>query len=265
MFHRSYDLSCVQDTTERNFIQTAINGVNMACSETVDAWLYVERGTLVEDSYRTLGDHDLIPKAIFTSMAKDDHTGSTFTLTLSLLQTIAQDYEGWRIRREQANSIKEGSTNLWNSWRSIKLTPYYKSMPAGGSIVSIGPILEDFLTLKASEPYSDEARQIETELMNHLGNELEKQIDILEQIVSLGSSPYCSQLLVLLKKKLNNKRNMERNHANVVKSALSQLSAAIDSRSPVALRSALNPGWYSVDFNGSELYKKGSQLLVELS
>jgi hypothetical protein len=101
--------------------------------------------------------------------------------------------------------------------------------------------------------------------MNHLGNDLEKQIDILEQIVSLASSPYCSQLLTLLKKKLNNKKNMERNNAYMVKQALLQLSAAIDARSPVALRSALNPGWYSVDFNGSELYKKGSQLLVELS
>lgn len=267
MFHRSYDLSCIQDTLERTAVQTAINGVNMACSDMVDAWQYVERGSLVEDSYRTLGDHDIIPKAIFAAMEIDNHSGNSFRLTLSTLQTIAQDYEGWRLARQQVNSIREGSTNFWNSWRNMKLTPYYRSMSGGGSIVSIGPILEDFLSLKSSrnEPYSEDRQKIENELMNHIGQTIDRQVEILEQIVSQEASPYCSELMTTLKKRLDHKKLMERNDELFIEAAILQLSAAIEARSPVALRSALNPGWYSVKFHLSELYKKGSRLLAELS
>lgn len=267
MFHRSYDLSCVQDTLERTGIQNAINGVNLACSEMVDAWLYVERGTLLEDSHRTLGDYDTIPKTIFAAMSSDNHSGNSFSLTLSTLHTIAQDYEGWRLARQQLNSIREGSTNFWNSWRNIKLTPYYRSMSAGGTCVSIGPILEDFLSLKASrnEPYSEDRQKIETELMNHIGQDLESQINILEEIVSLENSPYCSEMLSLLKKRLVQRKKMERNDEILVEDAMMQLSAAIDARSPLALKAALNPGWYSVKFQCSDLYKRAAVLLEALS
>jgi len=266
MFHRSYDLSCVQDISERTAIQNAINGVNLASSDMVDAWVYVERGTLLEDSHRTLGDYDTIPKTIFATMSSDNHSGNSFSLTLTTLQTIAQDYEGWRLQREQTNSIREGSTNFWNSWRNIKLTPYYRSMCAGGCIVSIGPILEDFLSLKASrnETYSIDREKIENELMNHLGQTIDDQIDILEQIVSLESSPHCSVLLANLKKRLTHRKAMERNDEILVDDALRQLNAAIDARSPQALRAALNPGWYSVKFQMTDIYKKGERLLAEL-
>ena len=267
MFHRSYDLSCVQDTLERSGIQNAINGVNLACSDMVDAWSYVERGTLLEDSHRTLGDHDIIPKTIFATMDIDNHSGNSFSFTLSTLQTIAQDYDGWRLAREQLNSIREGSTNFWNSWRNIKLTPYYRSMCSGGTSVSVGPILEDFLSLKSSrnEPYSEERQKIETELMNHIGRDLDSQIHVLEQIVSLENSPYCLEMLSLLKKRLVHRKMMERNDEILVEDALIQLSAALDARSPVALRAALNPGWYSVKFHCSDIYKRASALLETLS
>jgi hypothetical protein len=267
MFHRSYDLSCIQDTLERTAVQNAINGVNLACSDMIDAWSYVERGTLLEDSHRTLGDHDIIPKIIFRNMSSDNHSGNSFSLTLATLQTIAQDYEGWRLTREQLNSIREGSTNFWNSWRNIKLTPYYRSMCSGGTCVSVGPILEDFLSLKSSrnEQYSEDREKIETELMNHIGHNLEDQINILEQIVSLENSPYCSEMLSVFKKRLVHRKMMERNDEILVEDALIQLSAAIDARSPVALRAALNPGWYSVKFHCSDIYKRATTLLEALS
>jgi len=267
MFHRSYDISCVSNLDERSYIQNAINGVNAACSDMVDAWLYVERGSLLEDNYRTLDHNDHIPKTIFAAMSSDNHSGNSFTLVISTLHAIAQDYHAWFSAREQENSLKEGSTNFWNSWRSLRLTPYYRSISGGGSRVSIGPILENFLSLKSSrnEPPSDELAKIETELMNHLGEDFQKQIDILGQIVSIEDSPYCSQLLTQLKKKLEQRVLMEKRDEALVKDALVQLSSAVESRNPTALRSALNPGWYSVRFQNTELYRTATSLLNELS
>lgn len=267
MFHRSYNLSCVTDLNERTLIQNAINGVNAACSDMVDAWQYVEKGLLFQDISRTLGDHDHIPRTVFSAMNADNHSGNTFSLTVAMLQTISQDYEGWRIMREQENSRQEGSTNFWNSWRNIRLTPHYQSMCGGGSRVSIGPILENFLSLKASrnEGYSEERMKIEGELMNHLGDSLEDRVNILSQIVSLEASPHCSSLLNSLKKRLEYELQMSQQNDLRVNDAMAQLSAAIEARSPIALKAVLNPGWYSVKFHSSDLYKKGTALLSELS
>jgi hypothetical protein len=233
----------------------------------VDAWLYVERGSLLEDNYRTLDHNDHIPKTIFAAMSSDNHSRNTFTFVISTLHAIAQDYEGWRLAREQENSRREGSANFWNSWRNIRLIPYYQSMSGGGSRVSIGPILENFLNLKSSrnESPSDESAKIETELMNYLGEDFQKQINILEQIVSIEDSPYCSQLLTQLKKKLEQRVLMEKRDEALVKDTLVQLSSAIESRNPTALRAALNPGWYSVRFQNTELYRTATSLLNELS
>jgi hypothetical protein len=266
MFHRPYNLSCVSDIHERTCIQNAVNGVNTACSEMVDAWLYVEQGSLLQDINRSLGEHDHIPKTIFAAMASDNHSGNSFTFTLSTLQVIAQDYHGWFSAREQENSRREGSINFWNSWRSMKLTPYYRSMTGGGSAVSIGPLLENFLSLKSSRnEHSDELFKIETEIMNHLGQDYQTQVDILTQIVSLEYSPFCSQLLIQLKKRLEDRLSMEKHDGALVKDALVYLSSAIESRNPTALRAALNPGWYSVQFQNSEQYRKATSLLSELS
>lgn len=266
MFHRSYDISCISDIQERTYVQNAINGVNTACSEMVDAWLYVQRGFLLEDIHRTLDHHDHIPKTIFTAMSSDNNNGNTFSLTLATLQTISQDYEGWRIAREQDNSLKEGSHNFWNSWRNMRLMPYYMSISGGGSIVSIGPILEEFLSAKASRnEQSDECFKIESELMNHLGQDYQKQIDILTEIVSLANSPYCYELLTTLKKRLAHRMASEKHNDVLVEEAVSQLYCAVESRNPVALRAALNPGWYSVNFQNIELYKVATKLLNDLS
>jgi len=266
MFHRPYDISCILDIHERTYIQNAINGVNNACSDMVDAWLYVEQERLLEDTCRTLGEYDHIPKTVFSAMASDNHSGHSFTFTLSTLQAIAIDYEGWVLLREQDNARREGSTNFWNSWRSMKLVPYYRSMAGGGSIVSIGPILENFLSLKSSKNEdTDESFKIETELMNHLGQDCQKQIDILTEIISLAVSPHCSELLTILKKRLDHRLSMEKRDEALVKDALTQLSSAIESRNPVALRAALNPGWYSVPFQNTELYRTATTLLNDLT
>lgn len=266
MFHRSYNLSCISDIHEKTYIENVIRGVNSACSDTVDAWLYVEQGRLVEDIHRSLGEYDYIPKAIFAAMASDNHSGHSFSFTICNLQEIAQNYESWSLIREQENSKREGSTNFWNSWRSIRLIPYYRSMTGGGSIVSIGPILENFLSIKSSRnEQSDECFKIENELMNHLGQDLQSQVDILTQIVSLEDTPHCSQLLVQLKKRLEHRLFVEKRDDTLVKDALIQLSSAIESRNPNALRAALNPGWYSVQFQNTELYRRGSSLLTEVT
>ena len=266
MFQRSYDLSFVLSEKERSYIQNAINGVNAACSETVDAWLYVERGNLSYDVNRLLGDHDHIPRAIFAAMEPDLHSGSTASWTVSTLETIAQSYETWRIMREQENSRQEGSTNFWNTWRNMKLTPYY-SNSGNVSRVCMGPILEDFLCTKAfrNEGYSQIRDNIEKELMDYIGQTLEEQVNILSEIVSFGPSPLCSNLLLRLKQRLEQNVHMKEKHDTMVKNALEQLSAAIESRNPNALRAALNPGWGSMAFNNSELYRIGSKLLSELS
>jgi hypothetical protein len=266
MFHRSYDLSCVSDIHERTCIQNAINGVNNACSDTVDAWLYVAQGLLFGDMNRALGDYDYIPKTVFGAMNIDNHSGASFQITIQVLQAIAQDYDGWRIATEQENSRREDATNFWSIWKNMKLLPYYRTMAGGGSRASIGPILENFLSIKASRnDNSDEVSKIEQEVMAHLGQDLEQQVDILTQIVSLEPSMYCSSLLVSLKKRLAQKVSMEQHNEILVKDAITQLSAAIESRNPVALKASLNPGWYSVKFHSSELYKNASDLLSQLS
>jgi len=264
MFHRSYDLSCVSDIQERAYIQNAINGVNTACSDTVDAWLYVERGPLLEDSHRTLDHNDYIPKTIFSAMASENQ--NTFSLTLTTLQTISRDYEAWRLEREQENSLKEDTINFWNSWKTIRLMPYYRSMSGGGSIVSIGPILEEFLSIKASRnENSDECFKIEDELMSHIGQDYQKQINILTDIVSLADSPHCSELLVKLKKRVEYQRVLEKRDEQLLEDAISDLYCAVESRNPTALRSALNPEWYSTKFQNTELYKAATLLLSELT
>lgn len=267
MFHRSYDLSCVQDIHERTCIQNAINGVNSACSDTVDAWLYVSQGFLLNDINRTLGEYDYIPKAVFQSMSIDSHSGASVSITIQALQLISQDYDGWRTAIEQANSRRDDAKNFWSIWKNIKLMPYYRTMAGGGSRVSIGPILEDFLFIKASrnDNYLEDVHKIEGEIMAHLGQDLEQQTHVLTQIVSLEPSPYCSDLLVSLKKRLTQKTLMEQHNNMLVKDGIEQLSAAIESRNPVALKAALNPGWYSIKFHSSEIYKNASELLSQIS
>jgi hypothetical protein len=266
MFHRSYDLSCILDLQERTYVQNAVNGTNMACSDTVDAWIYVENGLIINDLDRPLGDYDTIPKTIFSAIQPEVHSGSSFSLVINILYNVARDYEGWRMTREQENSRKEASVNFWDTWRSIRLVPYYSSMSAGGTRSSIGPVLENFLQIKNfRNENSEKALSIEDELMNYLGSELKDKVNTLTDIVNLENSPYCNDLLTLMKKRLVQQQNMVDYNLNLVNTAMVSLSCAIESRNPTALLAALNPGWYSVNFQTSELYKKGSDLLVELS
>ena len=264
MFQREYDISCILDMNERISVQNAINGANAACSDTVDAWQYIELGHLMCDLDRRLGAQDHIPQTIFTSILNGNHSMSTTVLTL---QSIAQGYGTWRQIREEENSRCEGSTNFWNTWRNIRLTPYYQSMSAGGSRVNIGPILENFLFLRASrnEGYSDERDRIYGELLDHLGQSLQEKISILSQIVTVEESPYCSELLTALKKSLDYQNSLQGENDRIVEEALHTLRCAIESGNPVALKAALHPSWYSVKFHNSDLYKNGLILLSQFS
>ena len=58
---------------------------------------------------------------------------------------------------------------------------------------------------------------------------------------------------------------MEQHNETLVKEAIHQLTAAIEARNVNALRASLNPGWYSVNFHNTDIYKKGSTLLSQLS
>lgn len=267
MFQRSYDLSCILDINERTSVQAAINGANAACSDTVDAWQYIELGHLINDLDRRLGTHDQIPQSVFTSVSVDNHSSISLANTILTLQSISQDYGTWRQMREEENSRNEGSTNFWNTWRNIRLIPYYQSMSAGGSRVNIGPILENFLFMRASrnEGYSDQRDRIYSELLDHLGQSLEDKISILSQIVTIEESPYCSELLVALKKSHNYQESLQDENDRVVQEALHTLACAIESRNPVALNAALHPSWYSVKFHATELYKNGFTLLSQIS
>jgi hypothetical protein len=149
----------------------------------------------------------------------------------------------------------------------MKLLPYYTSGAAGASRASIGPILENFLNIKNSrnEIYSDTVDVLERELMAHLGQDIQQQISVLTEILSVDTYPYCSNLLNTLKKRHSHAQSMEVYNNNLVDDSLLQLSAAIESKNPVALRAALNPPWYSVKFHTHSLYLKGSELLSTLS
>ena len=266
MFHRSYDISCIKDGGERLAVENAINGANAACSSSVDAWQYIQLGYLTNDLRRTLGSHDDIPNTIFNVMSQDNHSGLSMGHVVNTLQQIAQDYEGWRLLREHDNSRQEGSTNFWNTWRTMRLIPYYSSMSGGGSRASIGPILENFLYIKSArnEGPSEERDKLEFELMNHLGSDLESKIYVLNEIISMEPSPYCENLLQSFKKIHGQQKAIEQSNDLRVKESLQILSDAIDSKNPTALRAALNPGWYSVNFHTSDLYKKGSEFLAKL-
>jgi hypothetical protein len=266
MFHRSYDLSCILDITEKRHVQNAINGTNAACSNTVDAWLYVQQGLLSQDYNKILGNNDYIPKTILAMMEQDNHSSASLAHIILILQEIAQDYDLWRVTREHENSSKENSNNFWNSWRNAVLIPYYSRTP-NASRASIGPILEEYLSLKLIRTHENmnDIGKLEQELMNYIGQDIKTRVDTLSQIVELQSFPHCSELLNTLRKRLDQQVSLKKYNENIIKDGFTQLSFAIESRNPIALKATLNPAWYSVEFHSSELYKNASKLLSELT
>jgi hypothetical protein len=136
-------------------------------------------------------------------------------------------------------------------------------MAGGGSIVSIGPILENFLFLKATR--GGNCSEIERELLNHLGNNLTDKINILTQVVLLNNGPYTSKLLDSLKSSLTREKNRLEHNDSLIEDATRQLTMAIESRNKIALEAALYPSWYHIRFHNTQIYREGEALLRELS
>jgi len=264
-FHRFYDISCILNDNERICLEHAIDGVNLACTETVDAWSYIQLGNLKGDLCRQLNDYDLIPKAIFKAMEQDVHLGYSIGSTVMSLTAIAENYELWRQSREQENSIIEESINFWNSWKTNTLVPYYNSS-ARGTVYSIGPILEDFFRVRSQriEYCSNLSSSIEKELSDLLGNSLEEKVSVLKRIVSMGPFPFTQAYYSQLKKRLGNQLDAEVYTVKEIHKAFQALLLAVESRNPSALEAALYPGWYSVAFHLSPLYKDAKELLTAL-
>jgi len=263
MFHRNYDLSSILDNSERIYVQTSIDGVNEACTTMVDAWMYVEQGRLIQDLQRELGDHDLIPKTVFNNMRKDMHSGSSMAFTIRALTEIAQDYQGWRISREEANSRREEATRFWAQWRTDTLVPFNLGLCGGAPVTTIGPTLENFLFLREnrSDRYTSDCQNLYLEILNYLGTCDEQRVEVLTDIFTTHGGNYTMDLLNTLKNSLGHKAIIKENIKQCILTANRQLEAAIESGNPTALTAALNPGFYYAEFHNSELYARGQTIL----
>jgi len=265
-FMRSFDLSCITNAIEAEMIQHAIDGVNAACTEMVDAWLYVAQGHLIKDNNRQLGTNDHIPRAVFKEMEQDRHSGSTAQHTIETVTAIAEDYESWKVQRQHLNTLKENNESFWNNWRVNVLMPFVKNMSAGGNIDSMGPILEEYFQAKYNyNGYSEVSNQIRDEIMGYLGSNDDARVEILQRITSSGNYPNVHRFYINMKKKIEHEYNEKKYADAQIDTAFNILKAAVQSRNPVAINAALSPGWYSMRFNMSPEFQQAQQLLNDLT
>lgn len=254
------------DNSLRTHVQNAINGVNKACTDSVDAWLYVEQGHILNDLNRTLGTHDHIPRSVFAEMTIDHPSISLISDAIHTLVSISQGYLTWQIQCQQENSRREDVRRFWLLWRHTRLIPYYTSAATGGSRAGIIPLLDEFYSLRTSrsDGVSDELEALEGQLLSSLGTTINERINVLEQI-PLDAYCYCKPLLQNYKKRITEKVSQVNHSGAQVMEAMRHLRDAMESRNPVAIRAALNPEWYSVDYHTSDLYKEAEALLTQLS
>jgi len=253
-FHRSYDLSSLRDSKKIEHLEHAIQGVNQACSDTVNAWLYIEQGLLFNDENRILGSHDTIPNIIFNSMKQDIHTPETMNWTITNLYACSYNYENWRIQIEQSHSIEDNKESFWSLWRTNILASYYKSG------TSIGSILDSFF--RSKEERGDAPPELEKELSDLLGSSLDEKLQKLATIFTYYSSPYLiSYNTTLLRQRdsLRKEFEMATQHVNEARYIL---ACALESKNPNAILSAMNPGWSSTKFNTSTEYIHAMEFLT---
>jgi hypothetical protein len=264
---RSYDLSCIRDKGERDMIQHAIDGVNLACKDGSDAWKYVSDGRIVYDVYRTVGDHETLPKTILDNMRQDGHSGTSINFTIHTLVEISRDYETWKRMREEHNARSEEADNFWIAWRHNTLNPYLRSVSGGGTILSLAPLLNDFLELKQlrNDSSNETLSNLTQELFGYLGSTEEDQLEKLERMVAVHDVPNVLVYCNTLRNKLERYNAIIAYEKDMIKDNMKQLDAAILSRNPIALQAALYPGWSSLTHTSSEQYKKATKLLEELS
>ena len=263
-FQRSYDISCVYDNLELKFLQNAIDAINLACTSSIDAWKYVESKEILLDYNRTFDHTDKMKYTIFTHMEIVGHSGSSISSTIHILVSLVTDYEGWRRRVEERRAIIDEDNRRLETWRHHVLVPYYQSMSGGGSRLTVGPILADFLRLKndLGNRYLPTVIKTENELKNLLGNNDNDRLSILQDIIDTTSQSeelisYKNNLLSIIEREVQ----MENSHHNMINSQIPILRAAIESRNPIALDAALNPGWASLRLFETNEYREAQALL----
>jgi hypothetical protein len=267
-FQRSYDISCVYDNLELTFLQNAIDAINLACTPVTDAWKYVESKEILLDYNRTFDVTDTMKYTIFNHMEKVGHSGSSISSIINTLVSLVSDYQGWRRRVEERRAIVDEDNRRLETWRQAILVPYYQSMSGGGSRLSVGPILADFLRLKndLTNRYLSAIVKTENELKNLLGNNDNDRLSILQDIIDTTSQ---SDELIAYKnnlaKAIEREVQAETYNIKLVNSQIPILRAAIDSRNPTALHAALHPGWGSLRLLETNEYKEAQALLSVLS
>ena len=267
-FQRAYDISCVTDTLDRDALSNAIEAVNMACTPTVNAWLYVESREIAQDYSRVIDPSDTMKNTIFNHMKLMGHSGGSITSTLHSLISIATEYPSWRRQVEEKNSFVEGEMRMVEQFRQNTLVPHYRSMSGGGSIrASAGPVVSEFLEMHDRLTYTwiPEVTRTYEEVLNLLGTTLDERVKVLDDILTdIYSSRRLANYRDALKQRQAGEKRMDDMHNAIITEQIPILKAAIESRNPAALKAALYPGWGSMRFSELKEYKEGQALLDAL-
>jgi hypothetical protein len=268
-FQRTYDVSFVADDLFRRGLVNAIEAINLACIPTMNAWLYVESMEIAQDYNRVIDPSDTMKNTIFNHMKLFGHSGASITTTINALISLASDYHSWKRMQQEANSLLEGDLRIIEQFRQNTLVPYYRSMSGGGSTrAGAGPIVGEFLEIydRITCNWISEIRRTYDEVVNLLGYSLDERVKLLDDIIT---NVYSSQRLAKYRDSLKatqaNEKRMDDMHNKIIIEQIPILRAAIESRNPIALKAALNPGWSSMRICELNEYKEAQALLDKLS
>lgn len=266
-FHRTYDISCISDELQRKGLENAIEAVNFACTPNTDAWLYVESRQILEDYQREFSPSDTMKYTLFNHMKLYGHSGGSVSITVNDLVSMTTDYSTWKRRYDEQNSIVEGEKALLDHFKKNTLIPYYRSMSGGGSRLTAGPIVSEFLELhdRLEYTYTSAAMDMVKEVTALLGNTIKEKVDVLDEIMAnIYSSARLSTYRNTMKQRLEYENRMDEFQNKQINEQIPILQAAIDSRNPLALKAALNPGWGSMRLFEQKEYKEAFALLNQL-
>ena len=266
-FHRVYDISCVSDTLRREGLQNAIEAVNLACTSTTDAWLYVESKKMIDDYRSEFSPSDTMKYTLFNHMKLYGHSGGSITLTIHDLIAMATEYSTWKRAHEEQNSICEGESKRIDEFKKNTLVPYYRSMSGGGTRLTAGPIVSEFLELydRLEHKYITGITDMFHEVTDLLGITLQDKVNVLDEILTnIYSSARLSAYRDALKQRLGYENKMNEYNNTLIAEQIIVLQAAIESRNPVALKAALHPGWGSMRLFEQKEYKDAQALLSQL-
>jgi hypothetical protein len=268
-FQRTYDVSCVMDDLSRTALQNAIEAVNMACTPTVNAWLYVESKEIAQDYNKLIDPTDTMRSTIFNHMKLEGHSGCSITYTINALVYLSTNYASWKKDHEEKNSLIEGEIQMIQQFRQNTLVPYYRSMSGGGCIrTGTGPVVDEFMAIYDTLAYNwiPEISRAYHEVTNLLGITIDEKLQSLNDILdSVFYSLRLSNYRDSLKMRLEQEKRMDDSHGEWINQHIPILNDAIQSRNPVALEAALNPGWGSMRLFQLKEYQDAQELLDKLS